>query len=156
MAPHELERFMALISHSGECWVWQGARSPKGYGRFATKVANGWRLRRAHRVSYEHFVGPINELLVCHHCDNPSCVNPGHLFLGTAKDNAQDASRKGRVHKGGANVPWTRRITHCKRGHLLDGNNLVKSAANRRVCKACMRLKWVPRKERAAGGEGKE
>lgn len=55
----------------------------------------------AHRMAYERFIGPIpNELLVCHKCDQPSCCNPGHLFVGTDADNQQDKKMKGRSLKG--------------------------------------------------------
>lgn len=148
MTDQELNRFMRLVKDSGACWEWI-ASTRDGYGIFATKTNGKWKNRRAHRVSYEHFIGPIGDLLVCHRCDNPRCVNPEHLFLGTVKDNALDASQKGRIYKGGANTPWNRLLTHCKRGHELSEENLVKSKSNRRVCKACMRWKWKQRKEGA-------
>lgn len=76
------------------CLVWQGAMS-EGYG--AMKV--GGRVVRAHRVSYALHVGPILDgLFVLHRCDNPLCVNPEHLFLGTNTDNMRDCAAKGR-HK---------------------------------------------------------
>lgn len=75
------------------CWNWGGTRNDKGYGVLYFRGKN-W---RAHRVSYTLFCGEIPAgLMVCHHCDNPQCVNPHHLFLGHAKTNMQDMSRKGR------------------------------------------------------------
>ena len=75
------------------CWLWIGATSPHGYGSFAFNGEN----RFAHRVMYETKFGKFEkELLVCHKCDTPACVNPAHLFLGTKKDNAVDMVKKGR------------------------------------------------------------
>jgi hypothetical protein len=74
------------------CWLWHGALSQDGYGKW------GMPTRRAHRVAYERVNGPIGSgLLVCHSCDVRTCVNPDHLWLGTPKQNTHDAIRKGRI-----------------------------------------------------------
>ncbi len=74
------------------CWIWLGSIGSGGYGRVLKKH------KLAHRVAYEFATGcPIPDGLdVCHHCDTPSCVNPDHLFVGTAADNMRDMHRKGR------------------------------------------------------------
>lgn len=93
----------AVDSATG-CWVWLGCRDgearlptddPRGrYGRFSL---DGYRMTQAHRAAYILYVGPIpNGLHVLHRCDNPPCVNPAHLFLGTIKDNSRDMVAKGR------------------------------------------------------------
>lgn len=75
------------------CWLWLGYCDKNGYGGFGYN----WKMRIAHRFSYEAFCGPItNGLHVLHKCDTPSCVNPDHLFLGTELDNARDKHAKGR------------------------------------------------------------
>jgi hypothetical protein len=75
------------------CWVWTGRVNHKGYG----KISWNGKESRVHRVVYEHFRGSVPEgLQVCHHCDNPPCCNPEHLFAGTALDNEWDKIAKGR------------------------------------------------------------
>jgi hypothetical protein len=79
-----------------DCWKWSGAKMRGGYGIFGI---HGIKTpQRAHRFSYELHKGPIPKgLFVCHSCDNPECANPRHLWLGTQKQNMEDAKRKGRV-----------------------------------------------------------
>lgn len=79
-----------------DCWPWTGARWPGGYGQIIRRLKGRWRPDGAHRLSYEIHVGPVPDgMQVCHSCDMPSCVNPGHLFLGTQLDNMRDRYRKG-------------------------------------------------------------
>lgn len=76
------------------CWLWTGDTLHNGYGRYGDI---GKRTMRAHRYSYEKFVGPIPKgMFVCHSCDVPACVNPDHLWIGTAEQNMKDMINKGR------------------------------------------------------------
>lgn len=98
---------------SDACWEWPKSRNVKsGYGQLSEHVGGKHKLHTAHVVSYRAFSGPTSGLFVCHHCDNPPCFNPRHLFLGTVKDNAQDAKKKGRLQnksKAMGDSHWTRK-----------------------------------------------
>ena len=86
------QRFWSKVDKSGDCWIWK-ASTNGGYGQFRS---NG-KIVRAHRYAYEEKFGPISDgLFVCHSCDNPLCVNPNHLFLGTDHDNKSDMYEKKR------------------------------------------------------------
>lgn len=87
-------KFWAGVQKGPGCWEWTKARMPFGYGQ----INDRGKVLYAHRVSWEIHNGPIPKgLHVCHHCDNPPCVRPDHLFLGTARDNINDALHKGRM-----------------------------------------------------------
>ncbi len=95
------DRFWSKVDTSGECWEWTGAHSFGGYGQMSVPGPPPQRPVRAHRISYELANGPIPDgMCVLHHCDNPPCVRPDHLFLGTLRDNSQDMSSKGRSRRG--------------------------------------------------------
>ena len=91
---------VTILSH-GECWECNGGKSKQGYGRI---IIRGGRVKLAHRLSWELAGMHIpNEICVLHKCDNPSCVNTAHLFLGTRKDNNLDKKLKGRCNPARGN-----------------------------------------------------
>ncbi len=88
-------RFLKKVKKTENCWFWTGYKNRKGYGSF---VSMGETL--AHRFSYLLYKGQIPEnMQVCHHCDNPSCVNPEHLWVGTNSENQIDCVKKGRAYR---------------------------------------------------------
>lgn len=92
------ERFMSKVQPEPNtgCWFWDRACNAAGYGRISFVGSTGL-ISLAHRASYEIFIGPIPKgLHVLHKCDQPACVNPGHLWLGTNNDNITDRIQKGR------------------------------------------------------------
>lgn len=104
-----LTRFWEKVMKTDNCWLWIGARERGGYGCIQIKHNNF----RAHRLSWELHHGTVpTGMHVLHTCDNPPCVNPTHLFLGTSLDNMADKVRKGRHSSTGfrKSVPWTRAI----------------------------------------------
>ena len=118
------------------CWDWAGNQDRYGYAVVTTSRANRTVLMKAHRLSWEIHNGPVQKgVFVLHHCDNPLCVNPAHLFLGNHTDNMRDAARKGRIrnrHNG---------QTHCINGHDFTVENTYYSPRTgaTRHCRACRR-----------------
>lgn len=129
-----LERFWKSVSkepHEKGCWEWQGGKARRGYGRLSTRGG----MVAAHRFSFwVHNKFLIDTLPICHRCDNPSCVNPEHLFQGTQLDNARDCLAKGRF--------IGQRQNCCKRGHpFTPENTIIKpKRPTQRECKTCQRM----------------
>ena len=130
------ERFFEKVKKTNSCWIWTGAKSgPKNnYGQ----IFHGGKKIKAHRLSWQIHEGPIPEgMCVLHKCDNSSCVNPSHLFVGTKSDNMKDMVKKGRhwmilnperssLNNSGK-APWRKKL----RGELnhsakLTGNQVIK------------------------------
>ncbi len=138
------ERFESkIIRHESGCWGFRSNHNSRGYPKFKINGTS----TIASRVAWSLFRGEIPAgLYVCHTCDNPSCVNPDHLFVGTQQDNMDDCASKGRRRD-----PAQREA--CVRGHLMIGENVRiaidrRRNSPRRYCRACERL----RSRRRQGG----
>jgi len=97
--PVEKIKESVVIDETTGCWNWTLSKDNAGYGRLKVQMGarDKFRMTSTHRRAYEVFVGDIPKgMCVCHKCDNPSCCNPEHLFIGTHKDNMQDMISKGR------------------------------------------------------------
>lgn len=138
------ERFWAKVAKLGvcSCWEWTGWRKETGYGR----VRIDGRILYAHRVSWILANGPIpDDLRVLHRCDNPPCVNPDHLFLGTQGDNNADRDAKGRNFHA--------RKTHCKYGHEFTPENTYvypTPTGQGRMCLTCRNVRHAARPKKRA------
>jgi hypothetical protein len=130
MSDDDLARFSLHLLITETCWLWTGGTNAQGYGRLSL----GRRSVFAHRWSFQHFnrraLDPLTH--VCHRCDVPSCVRPGHLFSGTALDNKRDAVAKGRHDR-------------CRR-HPGAGRKLRPDGYAR--CIECEREKWKRRHQK--------
>jgi hypothetical protein len=126
------DRFWAKVNivAGGECWTWTRSRSRGGYGKFNARI-NGKRVHTASRIAWIICHGIIpGRLHVLHRCDNPPCVRPDHLFLGTNLDNVRDSIAKGR----------RARPEQCVNGHQFSkSNTYIIPATGRRNCKQCRR-----------------
>lgn len=140
-APRSIRRFWDHVDKSGDCWLWLGPTNRKGYGTWSEPGFKGL----AHRYSLMQVCPPFDSASACHHCDNPPCVNPAHLYWGTEGDNGRDRSERNRVHNKGAYSE------QCLRGHAMSGDNL-RIYGGKRFCRACMnaRAREYQRRKREA------
>jgi hypothetical protein len=143
IAPADLARFWAKVRMAGpdECWIFSGAFSNRRSGH--RHIWMDGTMRPAHRVAWVIFNGPFSdELCVCHHCDNPSCVNPRHLWLGTVLENNLDRDTKGRNKK----PPVTRR----RPGPISHGSQYAYEKRKCRCgeCVAAIRIVWNKKDQR--------
>lgn len=123
-----VHRFNAGISKTSKgCWEWKGATSVDGYGKFKS-----FGEQLAHRVSWVLHRGNIPDgKCVLHKCDNPPCVNPEHLFIGTKDDNNKDRALKGRT------IIHNSLKKYCKRGHEFNEENTYYRKSGARLCRSC-------------------
>lgn len=144
------DRFWKKVIKKGpdECWPWIGYRTPLGYGMIGYNKT----IIPASRASWLLHHGELPDVLVCHRCDHPWCVNPAHLFIGTFTDNNRDRAQKGRSATK-ENGKWLggqprKRLAYCKSGrHEMTTDN-ARLRGTKRVCHACAMERQ--RKRRAA------
>lgn len=138
ITPSLISRFWAKVNKAGpsDCWMWTAATSGNRYGCLG-KGAPYRGLVKAHHLSYILHIGPIpTGTCVLHRCDNPLCVNPSHLFLGSQADNVRDCIEKGRFVGRSALLAAR---TNCKHGHPFTPDNTYTDSTGSRHCRACGR-----------------
>jgi hypothetical protein len=149
------QRFWAKVRKRDGCWEWTGAKNADGYGMIGVNGVGHKRHAPAHRVSWELHYGHIpTGMWVLHHCDNPPCIRPDHLFIGDRSANMKDCAAKGRLtgpqHKRGI----TSR-THCVHGHeLTPDNSYVHPCGRWRYCLECHRVGKMKARQRALAVRG--
>jgi hypothetical protein len=155
------DRVWEKVLKTDGCWLWMGSYTNGGYGQVAGPASSGKTMLLVHRVVWELLHGPIPDgLVVCHHCDNPPCCNPRHLFLGTHQDNTLDMVRKGRA--GGNSLPdderrarleWLQPKTCSRCGQTkppeMFGPNRARKDGLQVYCRPC----WAQWKRERQGGK---
>lgn len=153
MAPSSLspfERFLLKVQIDPfGCWLWLGCRDGDGYGKFGQHG----RTYRTHVFSYTFAYGEVPEgMCVLHRCDNPPCVRPSHLFLGTRGDNSRDMTEKGRStrgEKGGSRVKMTDEKVIAMRAQYTTGKfsfshlGRLYGVSKNTAMRVCKRQRWT-------------
>ena len=122
MTHPDMKRFLDKVDKSAKdgCWRWTAGKAAHGYGAFYFEG----KQTGAHRASHIIFIGPIPDgKMVCHTCDNPSCVNPDHLFIGTAKMNSDDMMNKGRQKMRDKRQRPPKKKTRWMASHMLPNGS---------------------------------
>lgn len=141
------ERFFDKVNKTDSCWLWTGSLTSRGYGSIGVDGKNV----SAHRLSYMLFNGDIPDgFVVCHSCDVPACVNPEHLWVGTASDNMKDMVAKNR------HGITSKKRSHCKKGHSFEEFKpfvRMKTTGRQagkeyRTCRECSRIYDIGRREK--------
>ncbi|MCK4306058.1 MAG: HNH endonuclease [Candidatus Eisenbacteria sp.] len=137
-------RFWEKVEKSPGCWMWTGNKVSDKPNRGYERIWADGKMKLAHRVSWEMVSGPIPEgMQILHRCDNPSCVRPDHLFMGTRSDNMRDAIAKRRwINVGKPRGKQQRAKTYCPEGHPYSGDNLYIYPDGQRACQTC-RKRWM-------------
>ena len=153
------DRFWEKVERNDGCWLWQGAMTSKGYGAIGAGGRGGKMLVASRAALILSGVEVPNDAFVCHTCDNRRCVNPAHLYVGTASDNNRDTVARNpavrRRHaltgdriRAGLKRHWdANRTTHCRNGHPFDEVNTACYSGKRR-CRACERDRMRERRSR--------
>jgi HNH endonuclease len=138
------QRFWTYVEERDGCWGWKRAHYPNGYAQFSIRKSESpegkAQTLHASRMAYAIIYGPLGaDLCVCHHCDNPSCMNPSHFFAGTRLHNRRDTITKGRRWH-----PYDAR-DRCSRGHLYTPETVRirrkrSGAFKQRVCVTCVKI----------------
>ena len=141
-----MKRFWDKVDKTDECWVWTAGKNSHGYGAF--KIDN--KTVGAHVISYTLTNGNIPKgIEVCHTCDNPPCVRPDHLWLGTRKENAQDSAHKGRNSHGERH--HTSKLSDSQVQQILKDNRSVNEIAN--DYKVTIQAIWYHKKKTSTGAK---